>query len=139
MIEQIVGYKIIFSNILTTISYAFSPAMNKSLQIMHIKMTLMSPLLKHIPTASLCSDLLFGLHKPWASVDEYDRVDFFSTWRNLISHLCLIQTSMSDTILSDGPYAAICSIATKCNETLVGRLNLCCHITNIRLYCHGST
>jgi len=37
MIEQILGYKILFFNIITTISYAFSPAMNKSLHAALIK------------------------------------------------------------------------------------------------------
>jgi hypothetical protein len=36
-----------------------------------------------------------------------------SVWRNSVIHLCFICTSMSDTILSDCPSAAICRTATE--------------------------
>ena len=36
MIEQILCYKILFFSIVTTISYAFSPAMNKSVHVVLI-------------------------------------------------------------------------------------------------------
>jgi len=74
-------------------------------------------------TASLCSHLLYGLHKHSASIDESHWVRFFSTWRNSVTHLCFICTSTSDVILSDCLSAAICHMATKCNGILVGRFN----------------
>ena len=37
LIEQILSYKKLLFNIVTTINYAFSPAMNKSLHATHIK------------------------------------------------------------------------------------------------------
>jgi len=61
---------------------------------------------------------------------------FFSEWRNSITLFCFIHTSMSDTILSDCPSAATCHTATICNRILVGRFNLNCHTTNIRLLHH---
>ena len=44
-------------------------------------------------------------------------------------HVCFIRTSMSETILSDCPSAAICHTATNCNEVLAGRISLCCRTT----------
>ena len=52
-----------------------------------------------------------------------------------MTHLCSIPTSMSDTIVSDRPSAAICRSATTRNGMLAGRFNLYCHPTNICL-CH---
>jgi len=69
------------------------------------------------PTASLCSQPLFGLHKCSVSIDECERVHFFFSWRTLTTHFCFIHTSMSDAILSEFPPAAICHTATKCNNT----------------------
>jgi len=40
-----------------------------------------------------------------------------------MTHLCFIRASMSDTILSDCPSAAICHMATTCNEILVRRFS----------------
>ena len=59
---------------------------------------------------------------------------FFSAWKNSMTPLCLIRTSMSDTIVSDCPSAAICHMAKKCHGLLVGRFNLNCHTTNIQLW-----
>ena len=44
-------------------------------------------------------------------------------------HTC----SMSDTILSDCPSAAICHTATKFNGILVGKFSFYCHTTDIQL------
>jgi len=41
--------------------------------------------------------------------------------------------SMSDTILSDCPFAAICLMAAKCNGILVGRFNSYYHTSDILL------
>ena len=58
---------------------------------------------------------------------------FFPLWRNSVTHLGFVCTSMSDTALSECPSAAICHTATTCNGILVGRFNLYCHPTNICL------
>jgi len=63
---------------------------------------------------------------------------FFSKWKNSMTPICLICTSMSGSILSDCPSAAICHTATKFNEILVGRLSVYCHPANIQLWCRGS-
>ena len=132
----------IFFNIVNTISYVFSPAMNKSLHAVLVK-TCMAPwnvarLSCHChhcwnapPTASLCSHPLRGLHKHSASGNECQWVQFFSTWRNPITQFCFIHASMSDSILSDCPSVTICCTATKCNRILLVRFNFYCHITNI--------
>ena len=111
MIKQILNYKILFFSIDTIITYAFFPAINKSLQATLIKIcTRRSDPLSHMtkwPTASLCSCSLFGLHKHSASINECQWVPFFlhggTQW-----HLYILRTSMSDC-----PFAAICHKATK--------------------------
>lgn len=50
-----------------------------------------------------------------------------SIWKNSVTLLCFIQSSMSDTILSECPSAATYHTATKWNGTLLGRFNLYCH------------
>jgi len=52
-------------------------------------------------------------------------------WRQWVTHLCSIRTSMSDIVVSDHPSAAICHTATTWNGMLVGRFSLDCHPTNI--------
>jgi hypothetical protein len=52
----------------------------------------------------------------------------FSAWRNSITHLCFIYTSMSDS-----PSTVICHMATKFNGILVGRFNLYCHNQHLPL------
>ena len=90
------------------------------------------------PTASLCSHPRFDLHKCSASIDECQWISlFFSAQRNSVTPLCFICTSMSDTILSDCPSAAICCIVTTCDRILAGRFSLCCYITNICLWLVG--
>jgi len=81
-----------------------------------------------------CSYLLFGLHKCSARIDECQWIDFFSTWRNSMTYLCFIHTSVLDSILSDCPSATICHMATKCNGILVGRFSNYWHTTNIHLW-----
>jgi len=68
----------------------------------------------------------------WMSVDG-----IFSAWRNSVTPLCSVHTSMSDAIVSDCPSVAICHTATACNRIMVGRFSLYCHTTNIHLRCHG--
>ena len=124
LIEQILCYRMLFINVVTTIGYAFSPAMNKSLHAAHIKIRMavqnVACLSRHCchcwnetPTSSLCSRPLFGLCKCSASVNECQ-------WRNSLIRLCFICTSTSSAILSDCPSADICHTATKCNGLSVG-------------------
>ena len=115
-----------FSNTVTTISYAFSSVMNKSLYATLVKICMaiwnvacLSHCCHHCwntpSTASLCSHPLFGLCKHSASIDECQWVPFFPKQKNSMKHLCFISISTSDTILSGCPPAAICHTATKCN------------------------
>ena len=122
LMEQILSYKMLFFNIVTTISYEFLQAKNKSLHAMLVlKMCpsggdpiLLLPLLKR---TTHCHPL-FGLHKWshvfskcwWTSVG-----DIFSPWRNSVTHLCFKCMSMSDGISSDCLSAAICHTATECS------------------------
>ena len=55
----------------------------------------------------------------------------FSAWRNSVWYLCFICTSISHTIESVCPSAAICHTATKSNGILVRRFNPYCHTANI--------
>jgi len=80
---------------------------------------------------------LFGFLKFSASVSEGRWLPF--SLRNPVMHFCSIYTSMSETILSYSPSAAICCMATTCNRILVGRFNLYCHTTDIRLWHHRRT
>ena len=145
LIEQILSYKMLFFNIVTTISYAFLLEMNKSHSHKnlcgHLEHGLSSTLLSHcwnaLSTNSLYSHPLFGLHKHSASTNECQWMQFFSAWRNSMTHLLFICTYMSDVIPSDCSSAAICHMATKYNGILVGRFNLYCHTTNIYLWCYG--
>ena len=78
MIEQILSYKTLLFNIVTTVSCAFSPAMKKNLPAMLIKIGTsggdplsLTPLLKApLLKASLCSHPLLGVYKCLVSVDE---------------------------------------------------------------------
>ena len=98
----------LFFNTNTIISYAFSPAMNKSLYTTLITITVihnMACLLHHcchhwntlLTTSLLCSHPLTGLHQHSESVNGC----CFSTGGNSVTHLCFICTSISDSILSD--------------------------------------
>ena len=77
------------------------------------------------------SSLLFSRSAQQASINV-NRCKF-SSWRNSVIHYCFIHTSMSGTIRSDCPYAAIFHTGTKCNGILVGRFSLYCHTTNTPL------
>ena len=133
-------YKTLFFNRVTTISYTLSTTMNKSLHAMLIKICnqwrwplLLLPLLKH--TIHHLSVLTFtvGLYKCSASIDECQ-------WVPLFLHEVIqwsIFASMSDTLLSDCPSAAICHTATKCNGILERRFHLYCHIISIWRWYHG--
>ena len=88
------------------------------------------------PTTSLWSHPLFGVHKCSSRIDECQGVQFFSAWRDSVTHLCFTCTSMLNAILSDCPSAAIHHMPTKSKGILAGRFNLYCHTTNIcRWHC----
>ena len=137
MTEQILSYKIFFSNIVTTINFVFLPVMNKSLHATLVKICtsrgdplLLSPLLKN--TIHCLTVLTSSVWSPKcsASIHECQWVSFFSAWRNSVTHLFSVCTSMSHADVSDCPSAAICHTAMKCSRILVGTYNLCCHTTN---------
>ena len=130
---EVLSCKTLFFSLVTNISYAFSSAMNKSLYAAPVKIctsrddTLL-PLLK-------CTIHYLAVF----TRTQCQWVPSFSVWRNSVTYLFFICTSMSDTMLSDCPSAAICHTATTWNRILVGRFNLYCHTTNICLGCCGST
>ena len=105
LIGQIFSYKTLFFNTITTISYAFLPAMNKGLHATLIKMVSVE-VTHHFsvspPTSSLCSHSQeLSLHKPSASNNKCQWIlFFFFTWKNSVTRFCFICTSMSDPVLS---------------------------------------
>ena len=84
------------------------------------------PLLKHttycltVLTSAVWSPSVFSKHQ-WMSVGAV-----FSTCWNSVTHLCFICTSMSDAVLSECPFAAICHMATKFKGIWMGKFSLCC-------------
>ena len=122
-----------------TISYTFSPAMNKKLCTMFVRICTswgepLSPLLKC--TTQHLTVLMSTLRSPetfdkcwWMSMGAA-----FSSRRNSIPHLSFIYTTVSDCLS-----AAICHMATKCTGILVGMFNLYCHTTIICFWHHGLT
>ena len=141
LIEQILSYERLFFNPVTTISYAFSAAMNKSLHAILIKICTswgdpLSPLLKHsthcltVLTATVWSPSKFS-NCQWMSTDT-----IFSPLRDSMTHLCFIHSSMSEVILSDCPSTAILHMTSKYNDIKNTRekVHLYCHTTNICLW-----
>ena len=155
MIEQVLSYNTVLSfSVGTTISHAFLPAMKKSLHVALRKIctsgddscawpfkmwivfhdTVTTAETHHPPPHCAHIHCLVSINVQQAlmNVSECN----FSAWRNSVPHFCFIghdMSSMSDTILSECPSAAIYQTATKCNGILVGRFNLYCHTTNISL------
>ena len=80
---------------------------------------------------------LFLMH--WSQYSKWQCLQFFFTWKNSVTHLCFIRTSMSDAIWSDCLSAVSCCMVTKWNWILVRRFNLYCHTTNICVWCCGPT
>ena len=84
-IEPMLSYKTLFFNAVTTIRYAFSPAMNKSLHVTLIQSVQLSRmwLVFHVTAATAekhhppphCAQV--GLHKCSASIDDCLWVPFF--------------------------------------------------------------
>ena len=118
----------------TTIIYTFLSSVSKTLHAVFIKTVL--PLLKWIThclillTSCVWFPLIFCKYQ-WMSMGVI--------WRNLVPQICFICTSMSYTILSNCPSAAICHTETKCSGILVRRFNPYCHTTNIHLWYCGPT
>jgi len=139
LIAQILSYKTLFFYIVTTINYAFSLGMNKSLHALSKK-----PAPEEVThcccchcwnapsTISLCSTSLFVLHKILANIGECQRVPLFCMEE--LNDTVLLHMHFHDAILSDCPSAAICHTATRCNGILVGRFNLYCHAISIHLW-----
>ena len=149
MLEQILSYKTLPFNTVTTISCAFLPVM-KTLHAMLLKICMAIWNMAHLscqsfdcwnapPTISLCSHALFHLLKHSASTDKHPCVLFFPH-RTIQFHTfvsCALSCQMP--FLLDWFFTVIWHLAIKCNRTLVGRFSLYCHTTNIRLRCHGPT
>ena len=136
MIEQILSYEAVLFNAVTTISFAFSPALNKSMHAVLVKICasrgdppLLLVLLKP-PPAPHCAHIhcLISIN-----VQQVSMGATFSTWRISVTHLCSICASISDAILSDCSSAAICHTATKFNGMLAGWFSPYCRPTNIHL------
>mgnify|MGYP001852689430 CR=1 FL=1 len=108
LIKNILSHRTLFLNIITTISYIFSPVMNKSLHATITKICtsggdplLLLPLLEcithHLTVLTFTVWSLQTFSKCWWMLIGA----IFSTWRNWIPHLCFILTLKSDTILAD--------------------------------------
>jgi len=119
LIEQILSYKTLFSNTVTTISCAFLLTRTR-----HSSWSdPLSPLLKRTvpPTTLLCSHPLFGPHEHPASAEEWGAI--LPTKRNSVTH------SASDA----PPCHAFCqtapllpSVTQQQHGTLVARFDPCC-------------
>jgi len=135
--------KHIFFNVITTISYAFSPAMYRSPHVALIRICTSGhdhwrccycwkpPPCHHYLTV-LTSTVWFSKHH-WMSMDA---IFFFHVEDSMI-HLCFIHTFTSDAILSHCPSAAICYMAAKYDIILSGRFNLYCHTTTTTSLWYG--
>ena len=139
MLEQILSYKTQFCNIVTTISYAFSPVMNKSLHAVLVKVfSRRDPLFHscynsitaethHPPPRCAHIHCLVSIHVQQALLNV-NRCSFFFPRRNSMTRLYFFPASMAAAILSDCPPAAVCHMETNCNGILVRRFNLYCHL-----------
>ena len=119
-VEQILSYRTLHFNIVTAISYAFSPVINKSLHVTLVKICMA---VWNVPCLSCCcchcwnaplitslnSHPLFGLHKYSASVDECQLCNF----------LCMEE-------FSDTPLLYLC-FCVRCHFVW---LSLCCHLSH---------
>jgi len=117
------------TNIVTTTSYAFSPAMNNSLHallVKHVSVDAVTiaetphppPHCAHIPCL-----VSTNVQKCW----WMSMGVIFSAWRNSVTQLCSLCTFMPDAILPDCPSAAICHTATKWKRIVAGRFSLYQH------------
>ena len=126
--EKMLSYNTLFVSAVTTISSVFLPAKNKSLHEAFVKICSSRGTLSLFATAEMHRPLPHCAHIHCLVSINIQQVLWmlmganFSTWKNSVSHRCSIHTSMSDTILSDCPSAAIRHTATTWNGTLVGIL-----------------
>ena len=123
LIEQILTEH--FFNIVTTVSYTFSPVMNKSVHAVFVKICngggdLLSQLLKSITQHCTGIHCLISISNQQALM-SVNGCNSFLMEEFSDRHPCFIDTSISDVILSDCPSADICHMATKCNGILVER------------------
>ena len=140
----------LFFNTVTIISYAFSPAKNKQPTCCAHKnlhqqrwptVTVITAEMHHPPPHCTHTHCLISINVQQAGMSMgaiFFNFIYFA-WRNSIIHLCFICSSMSETILSDCPSAAIYCTATKHNEILVGKFSFYCHTTNILPWHHEQT
>ena len=102
------SYKTLLFNMVTTINCAFFMVINKSLHSVLVNICTsggdplsLSPLLKHTLRASLCSHLLFSLHKQSSSISEYQWVPYFphgeNKWHTFAPYAVPHQTSFCQT------------------------------------------
>jgi len=143
MIEQILSYRAPFFSIVTTISYVFLPVKSLHATVVTVCISRGSTVFPscyhglvaethHAPPH--CADFYWLVFINIQQVPmNVSGCIFFSTWGNSMTELCSIHTSLSDTILSDCPSAAICHMATTCNRILSGRFDFYCHTSNICL------
>ena len=78
-------------------------------------------------TSIVWSPWMFNKHQ-WMSMSAS-----LSPLGNSILYLCFTHSTMSDAIVSDCLSAAICHMATKCNEISEGKLHLYSHTTSIHI------
>jgi len=127
--EQILSYKKLFFNTVTTINGAFLPVMNKSLHFMLMKTCTskgappsLSPLLKcrthHLTfltsTINIQQESISVSGCSFICTEEFNDASLLHTHRHARCHFVRL------------PSAAICHTATKCKGILVGRFNLYC-------------
>ena len=143
LMEQNLSYKMLFFNIVTTISYAFfcqqwSRACVQS-SLRSVPAEVACCCCHHCWNAQWggeqCSHQFFGLHKQFSK----------SQWmrcfpcKGIQCHPFASSALPCHTILSEFPSAAICHTATTWNGISVGRFNLYCRTNTISLWSCGST
>jgi len=142
LIEQILSSKAPFFSVVTTISNAFSPAMNKTCMLSlyvsaPVGVTLCQPCWNTASTISLCSHPLFGLCKCSASIDECQWMPFFFCTEKFSDALLFHTHFCVRIILLNCPSAAACHVPIEWNGIWLRRFNLYCHSTTIWLWCSG--
>ena len=144
LIGQIFSYKTLFFNTITTISYAFLPAMNKGLHATLIKMVSVE-VTHHFsvspPTSSLCSHSQeLSLHKPSASNNKCQWILFFFFLHGRIQWHAFASSALPcQTLCCQMSSAAISCRGTKRNGILTGWFNLYSHTTNIQFWFNQPT
>ena len=104
-------------NIVITVSYAFSPVMNSSL---HASLVTIYPR-RVEPLFHRCCDNVIA-RKMLSTRSNSHCAHIHSLVLCVEEKITLICASISDTVLSDCPSAAICDMATKCNWNVGGKV-----------------